>query len=221
MAEDEEVVDEGSWHGMANSHVGVGHVNGGPFWESGIKVRGLPAAHDDHHSRSMHPAIPQRRGVRSPHVVCVLLAGAQALTFKATEGQPWQGYGKQLPAQQRQALDALHPSNLRQLHAYRAEPADFGQCAPSLYCVRWSYCIARAARSGADPPTAAPAGTAAAVSQAAAPAVRCATARPACRCRSRFRTGRCVAPAARSGPKHRAAERWCNRADAYFRSGGE
>jgi hypothetical protein len=157
----------------------------------------------------------------SPHVVCVLLGGAQALTFKATEGQPWQGYGKQLPAQQRQALDALHPSNLRQLHAYRAEPADFGQCAPSLYCVRWSYCIARAARSGADPPTAAPAGTAAAVSQAAAPAVRCATARPACRCRSRFRTGRCVAPAARSGPKHRAAERWCNRADAYFRSGGE
>ena len=35
---DEEEIDEGSWHGLANSHAGVGHVNGGPFWESGVKV---------------------------------------------------------------------------------------------------------------------------------------------------------------------------------------
>jgi hypothetical protein len=27
----------------------------------------------------------------------------QALTFKASEGQPWQGYGKKLPAQQSRA----------------------------------------------------------------------------------------------------------------------
>ena len=37
MAE-EEPVDEGSWHGVANSHVGVGYVNAGPFWQSGVKA---------------------------------------------------------------------------------------------------------------------------------------------------------------------------------------
>jgi hypothetical protein len=36
---DEEVIDEGSWHGVANSHAGQGYVNGGPFWESGVKAR--------------------------------------------------------------------------------------------------------------------------------------------------------------------------------------
>ena len=40
MAEEEEV-DAGSWHGVANSHVGIGYVNGGPFWQSGVKVGGL------------------------------------------------------------------------------------------------------------------------------------------------------------------------------------
>ncbi len=40
MAEEEEV-DAGSWHGLANSHVGIGYVNGGPFWQSGVKVGGL------------------------------------------------------------------------------------------------------------------------------------------------------------------------------------
>ena len=88
----EEAVDEGSWHGMANSHVGVGYVNAGPFWQSGIK----------------------------------------ALTFKATDGRPWNGYGKQVAKDQRDALSALHPANLRQLHAYRAEPVDFGACVSNV-----------------------------------------------------------------------------------------
>ena len=97
MAE-EEPVDEGSWHGVANSHVGVGYVNAGPFWQSGVK----------------------------------------ALTFKATDGTPWHGYGKQVAREQRDALGALHPANLRQLHAYRAEPVDFGACVPHA---RLSLCL--------------------------------------------------------------------------------
>ena len=34
-------------------------------------------------------------------------SGFKALTFKATEGQPWRGYGKTVAAEQRTALDKL------------------------------------------------------------------------------------------------------------------
>eukprot|EP01047_Picozoa_sp_COSAG01_P055522 COSAG01_NODE_6191_length_3802_cov_3.617607_4_plen_201_part_00 len=95
------VADSGTWHGVAASHVGEPkwiHGKEG-MWGSGMKQLTFKA-----NSGAWNPVRARGPG---PKMVAAAAAATQA--------------------KERQALDALRPEQLRQqLHAYRAEPLDFG-----------------------------------------------------------------------------------------------
>ena len=170
MAEDEgSIVDSGTWHGVAPSHVGQALIHGKEgMWQSGMKN----------------------------------------LTFKATEGQPWQphrarGPGPKMVAAaaaatretQRQLLDNLHPDNLRRLHGYRYVTA----APPSAGVDRYAGHIGKLACLSQ--------GRAARLRSTAAAALR-SPARPA------------LAEAGWRAAEHGTEEWWPRRAGVHFHEGG-